>query len=517
MILGQSSPQHMAQIAKVGRATIDEIFCRAALRRPDAVALIDPPNRAAVTGGAPRRLTYAEADRMISAIAVRLRRLGLGIDQVVGMQMANTVDAVVTFLGILRAGLIAMPLPLLWRQADCVAALNRVGATALIVSGRIGATDHCELAMNVAAEVFHIRQVGGFGDNIPDGLTGFDDLYGSPAGEPPPAISRAVNPAAHVAAITWDVAPDGAVPVARSHVELLAAGAGIALEARLEQNAIILDSLALPSLAGLSVGIVPWLLIGGTLALHHPFDHEVLLQQARDEQCGLLIVPAPVALQLGASEALSPRGAIKTVVAAWRAPDRIAASASWDDPAVGLVDVPVFGETGVFAMRRGDDGRPAPLALGPLTSPRGVAGALHVGEIAMTEAGTLGLRGPSVPKFPLPPEIDSVAKPAFAVGPDGLADTGFPCVADAATRALTMSGPPAGIVGVGGYRFAARALGALAAEVAPDGRITPQPDVLAGARLAGSAPDAARMREALAARGVNPLIVAAFAPARPAA
>jgi len=509
MILGQSSVLHMAQVAKAGRATVDEIFCRAATRRPDAVALIDPPNRAAITGGVPRRLTFAEADRMISAVAVRLRRLGLGIDQVVGIQMANTVDAVVTFLGILRAGLIAMPLPLLWRQADCVAALNRVGAKALIVSGRIGAVDHCELAMNIAAEVFHIRHVGGFGDSLADGVTGFDDLYAAPAGEPPPAINRAVNPAAHVAAITWDVAPEGHVPVARSHFELLAAGAAITLEARVEQNAIILNSLTLPSLAGIAVGIIPWLLIGGTLALHHPFDDEVLLQQVREEQCAVVIVPAPVALQLGESGAL--RGSVKTIVAAWRAPERMAASADWNDPEVGLVDVPVFGETGVFATRRGGDGRPVPLALGALTAPRGVSGALHVGEIACTEAGTLGLRGPAVPKFSLPPEIDSVATPAFAVGADGLADTGFPCVVDATTGALTVSGPPAGIVGVGGYRFAEQALDALAAEVAPDGRIAPQPDALAGQRLAGSAPDAARMREGLAARGVNPLIVSAFA------
>ena len=511
MILGQSSVPHMAQVAKAGRATIDETFCRAATRRPDAVALIDPPNRAAVTGGVPRRLTFAEADRMISAVAVRLRRLGLGIDQVVGIQMANTVDAVVTLLGILRAGLIAMPLPLLWRQADCVTALNRVGAKALIVSGRIGATDHCELAMHVAAEVFSIRHVGAFGENLTDGVTGFDDLYGSAAGEAPPAISRAVNPAAHVAAITWDVAPEGPVPVARSHFELLAAGAAIALESRVEQNAIILNSLALPSLAGLAVGVVPWLLIGGTLALHHPFDDEVLLQQARDEHCTIVIVPAPVALQLGESGALNPRGHVKTIVAAWRAPDRMAASRAWNDPVIGLVDVPVFGEAGVFATRRGGDGRPAPLALGPLTAPRGVPGALSVGEIARTEAGTLALGGPSVPKFALPPEIDSAATPAFAVGAYGLADTAFPCVVDPATNTLTISGPPAGIVGIGGYRFAERALGALAAEVEPDGRIAPQPDALTGERLAGSAPDAARMRETLVARGVNPLIVAAFA------
>ena len=444
MIVGQSSPQHMAMVAKAGRSTLDDIFCRAAVRRPDAIALADPPNRAAIAGGAPRRLTFAEADRMISAVAVRLRRLGLGVDEVVGLQMANTVDAVVTLLGTLRAGLIAMPLPLLWRQAECVAALNRVGAKALIVSGRIGSVDHCDLAMNIAAEVFQIRQVGGFGDNLPDGVIGFDDLYAAPAGEPPSAINRSVNPAAHVAAITWDVGPDGLVPVARSHFELLAAGAAIALEARVEHNTILLTSLALPSLAGLAVGVIPWLLIGGTLALHHPFDDEVFLQQARDQQCSVAVVPAALALQLEASGALGRRGEIKTIVAAWRAPERMAASAAWRDPVVGMVDVAAFGETGVLATRRGGNGRPALLALGPVTAPRGVPGALHVGEISRTAAGTVGLRGPSVPKFPLLPEIDSVAKPAFAVGADGVGDTGFPCTVDPATRTITITGPAAG-------------------------------------------------------------------------
>src|SRR5690348_1545441 len=191
MIIGQSSPQH-ALVAKAGRSTIDDIFHRAAARRPDAIALVDPPNRAGITGGVPRRLTFAQVDRMVAAVATRLRRLGLGTDQIVGLQMANTVDAVVTFLGVLRAGLIAtpLPLPLLWRQADCVAALNRIAARALIVNGRIGAVDHCDLAMHVAAEVFHIRQVGGFGDDLPDGVIGFDDLYSAATSEPLQAINR---------------------------------------------------------------------------------------------------------------------------------------------------------------------------------------------------------------------------------------------------------------------------------------------------------------------------------------
>ena len=120
------------------RISIDELFRRVALRRPGALALADAPNRAAFTDGPPLRLSYAEADRRVSAIAGQLRRMGLPTDAIVGIQLPNTVENILTLLGVLRAGLIAAPLPLLWRRADAVAALARVGAKALITCRRAG-------------------------------------------------------------------------------------------------------------------------------------------------------------------------------------------------------------------------------------------------------------------------------------------------------------------------------------------------------------------------------------------
>src|SRR5271166_5315540 len=60
-----------------GRATLDDLFNRAVARRPEALALLDAPNREHISDGEPRRLTYRQADRMVSAIAGRLRRMGL--------------------------------------------------------------------------------------------------------------------------------------------------------------------------------------------------------------------------------------------------------------------------------------------------------------------------------------------------------------------------------------------------------------------------------------------------------
>src|SRR5262245_55899127 len=109
-----------------GRATLDDVFRRAVAQRPDAVALADPPNRKAFTDGAPLRLTYAEVDYFVSAMAARLRQLDLPLDSVVALQLPNTVEAVIALLGVLRAGMIPALVPLLWRQADAVRALSRV-------------------------------------------------------------------------------------------------------------------------------------------------------------------------------------------------------------------------------------------------------------------------------------------------------------------------------------------------------------------------------------------------------
>ena len=70
MILGEPNGKP-ATSGIGGRATLDDLFRRAADRHPDAIALIDPPNRISFTDFPARSLTYAQADHVISAIAGR--------------------------------------------------------------------------------------------------------------------------------------------------------------------------------------------------------------------------------------------------------------------------------------------------------------------------------------------------------------------------------------------------------------------------------------------------------------
>jgi hypothetical protein len=497
-----------------GRATLDELFCRNVKRRPDALALIDPPNRGSFTDGEPHRLTYEQADYAISALAARLRRMGLNTDAIVALQFANTVESVVTLLAVLRAGLIAMPLPLLWRRAEALAALSRVGANALIVSGRVGAVDHFDLAMQIAANIFPVRFVCGFGANPPDGVVALDDVFASEVSDllRPSNLqaARAANPGAHLAAITWDVSPDGLVPVARNHGELIAGGLAAMLEAGIPQDAVILSTLTNSSFAGIATAILPWLLTGGTLALHHAFDADSFTAQRRAMGCDSVILPGPVVEQFAAAELFAERQGLKRVLGIWRAPERLSSAARWGNPDISLIDVQVFGEIGFIATRRDSAARPGPFIFGPLTAPRGTKGATVVGEAQRSDRGTVALRGPMLPRAAFPPGAERTDLPHIKISASGLIDTGYACQSGPDKLALQITAPPPGIVSVGGYRFWLRALQTVVNEVDSASTLTALPDALAGHRLAGNTANRKDMQDTLVRLGTNPLLIGAF-------
>src|SRR6185436_504820 len=95
--------------------TLPELFAEQAARFPQRVAV--------ELGG--ERLTYAGLHRRASALASRLRRLGVGPDELVGLYGARSPEMIVGVLGILAAGGAYLPLDpgypterLAWMLAD---------------------------------------------------------------------------------------------------------------------------------------------------------------------------------------------------------------------------------------------------------------------------------------------------------------------------------------------------------------------------------------------------------------
>jgi len=462
-------------------ATLDELFRRAGVRASQALALCDPPNRASFTDGAPRTLTYGEADRAISTLAARLHALGLKTDAVVAIQLPNTVESVIALLGVLRAGMIAAPLPLLWAQHEIVAALRGIGAKAMIACGRAGAEQPAKTAMLAAAELFPIRHVCAFGGNLPDGVVPLDDVFAS-SNDLVHASVRPGPAAAHIAVVTFDVSAAGIVPVARNAAQLTAGGNSIFLEAALPQGANIISTIPPSSFAGIALSVMPWLLAGGTLALHHGCDPGALYEQSETFPDAALVLPGPALVPLAEAGQLL---ACKVLIALWRAPERLAGCTPWYHNAA-LIDVAAFGEIGLLASPRDANGKPAAIPIG--------------GKIMRTRAGTLALRGPMVPTRAFPA--------GKALSPDDFIDTGFTCAIEGDVLAVTS--PPAGITAVGGYRFVQDALDALIAEADPAATLMAVPNGLLGQRLAGRSVDPQTLTAALQGRGINPLITGAF-------
>src|SRR3977135_163085 len=161
--------------------TLDALFQRIMARNRDAIALIDPLNKPRITGQPQLRLTYEQADRAIPAMASHFIEAGVPTHSVLAVQLRNTVEFVLTVLAAHRAGLVVALFPLLWRQAELVAALNRTSARAIVTSVRGDGVAHSDLAMNPAAEAFSIRHVCGFGGDLPEGMASLDQALAQPS------------------------------------------------------------------------------------------------------------------------------------------------------------------------------------------------------------------------------------------------------------------------------------------------------------------------------------------------
>ena len=501
-----SDPAHSVShntAASAASPTLDDLFRRAFVRKPEAVALVDPPNKQRVSAQTPTRLTYAETDRAISGIAKQFIDAGLPPGSILAIQLPNIVEFPIALLAAIRAGMTVALLPQLWRQSELANALTRVGARALVSLGRIELVDHGDLAMNAAAEVFSVRQVFGFGTNLPDGMTQLDIAAHASAEFDFPHKLDSRQPAI----VTFDVTADGLCAVPRNHIQLIAGGLAVMLESGMPSEANILSTVTPTSFGTFVSTMVTWLLSGRSLALHHPGDLQILEQQIASPHHDVLVTPAPLALRLAEAQALSGRSSLGHVIGLWRTPERVSSSEQWRDGKVSLTDVLLFGEIGLVAAQRLNDGSPATINVGVQCAPRAVANSRSVGELVVTPKGTLALRGVMIPVSSY--QRTGQSSVSLNDAPPQV-DSGYSARVNRNTNMIEITSPPGGIFSIGGYRFLSKDLEEWSKRLGSDTMLTALPDQLNGHRLAGRAQDMGRVREALGELGLNPLMVEAF-------
>ncbi|KZM49739.1 class I adenylate-forming enzyme family protein [Labrenzia sp. OB1] len=376
---------------------LDELFRQTAAEHPTRLAIADAPDREVWTGGAPRQVTYEEADREIDRLAAFYRTVGLATDHVIGVQAPNTVDAVIAILAAFRADLIISPLPLHWRQKNVLAALNSIGAKGFIAADRVETRDVGVAARDVAGDLFSLRFVFGLGKNIPDGLIELGPMLAEMGDGLEFKPSERPDPADHTATICWSRSGEENVPVSRCHNHWISAAQMIVEEAHIGEASSILLPYSLSGLTGLGGGLVPWLRTGGTLHLHHPTSLANLAAHANDVKADVVMTPGPLAQTL--DRKLSDHET--TILAAWN----IAAPRPTTFVARRrLVDLHIADEFALMAKARGPSAKMKAMALGKHCGPNGCESGPALLEISVADA-TEGL-GPSLlVKGPMVPEV----------------------------------------------------------------------------------------------------------------
>jgi non-ribosomal peptide synthetase component E (peptide arylation enzyme) len=305
-----------------GDATLDDLFRRSVVLYGDSPALVDAPNRETFSVNPPRRLSYRELDRAVTRLADRFIGLGLVKDDVIAVQLPNVAEQVVVLLAGLRAGLIVAPLPLMWRAHELEIALPLIAPKALIAMAAHG-FDGLAMMQRVAVAQGSIRHVLAFGPDLPEAVVALDHVFDRDGLEVADPLPVAVSPD-DIAMITWAGGDCPApCPVPRSHNQWIAAGLMTLLEAGLEDRCVMLNPYPLTGLVPVACFWVPWLLTGGTLVLHHPFELAVFVDQVDRERPVYTGLP-PTVIDVIRSENIfageNGVGALAKLACIWPAP-----------------------------------------------------------------------------------------------------------------------------------------------------------------------------------------------------
>ncbi|MBB4799254.1 acyl-CoA synthetase (AMP-forming)/AMP-acid ligase II [Brevundimonas bullata] len=292
-----------------GEETLDDLFRRHVAAMPDAESVVDPINREAIMGGAPARLTWAEVEDRVARYVAVLHATGVGRDDVVAVQLPNVIELGLIYLACIRLGAIVTPAPVQYREHELAYILRKTDAKAVVTAARIGKHAHAEMMLAVQTGAAALNTVLVVGGHAPDGTI---DLDARAAGldeaeiEAGRAAARAANICADdIVTICWtsgtEAEPKG---VPRSHNEWIIMGAGVTDAADLKPGAVLLNPFPMVNMAGISTSFVSWLLLGGVLVQHQPFDLQIFLQQVRDEKIDYTVAPPAILNLLLQNEAL---------------------------------------------------------------------------------------------------------------------------------------------------------------------------------------------------------------------
>ena len=289
-----------------GEQTLGGLFLDTAERQPTDFAVADPPNLAEVCGRAPRHWHWGELLAQVGRHAAFLHAQGLRKDDVLVVQLPNSVDMHAIYLACAISGVVVSPVPMQYRAHELAHIVATTGARTLVTAQRVG---HYHAAEQLAAHqpplsgierLWALRADGAAA--CPPGVLDFEAaLAQSPTWDATRLRQhmRDAGVTAHdVFTVCWtsgtEAQPKG---VPRNHNEWLIVGQSVVDAGQLKTGAQQLIPFPFVNMAGVSTSLVAWLLTEGGLHHHQPFDIDVFIQQLRTHPVDYTVA-APAVLSM---------------------------------------------------------------------------------------------------------------------------------------------------------------------------------------------------------------------------
>lgn len=280
-----------------GEETLFDLFQANVSATPDALAVADPPNRAQFTDGAVKRLSYCELHDYVARIVDLFSDRDIAKDDIVVIQLPNVVELVAVLLATARLGIIASPLPMQYGKREISHVLAKLHPKAVVTVGHYKGASTGERMADIS------REVGGVDYVFMIDEDGMSELISREQASLPTVgrqsqIRNSVC-ANDVFSICWTSGTEAepkAVP--RSHNHWICLSRGIVENVGIEKGEILLNPFPLVNAAGIGSLFVPWLLTGGALIQHHPFDAAVFVEQVEAERVNYTCAAPAVVTQL---------------------------------------------------------------------------------------------------------------------------------------------------------------------------------------------------------------------------
>ncbi len=301
ILVPQEKIDHYTERGWWGTHTLDDCFRSHVATHPQRQAVVDALNRQDFTDGAPRSFTYTELDTQVTRMAQVLLDHGLVKDDIVVVQLPNGVEQFVIYLACARLGIVVSPVPAQYREHELEHILGITRARAIVTCVRIGKHGHASMFQQLSARHPSISRILAWGAQVPEGVVSLD--LALPAAQAPQRVidylAKTRVCANDVFTICWtsgtEATPKG---VPRNHNEWLIVAPAIIEGAQLAPGCRLLNPFPLVNMAGLSTNFAAWLILGGTVVQHQPFNLEVFLRQIRDEAIEYTVAAPAILNQL---------------------------------------------------------------------------------------------------------------------------------------------------------------------------------------------------------------------------